>query len=110
MNIAAVDKRKAARLLFQLPRECRVYAAINPAVQWGWLENFANKTNYLLELKLWQDTPVKKGEKAMHNRRKPTVFVPDFMKVEQPPSEINKDAEKRSVSDIKSILDLPRGV
>lgn len=93
-----------------MPRECRTYVAINPAVQWGWAETLANKANYLLELKLWQDTPVKKGEKAAHQRRKPTLFVPDFMKVEQPPSEIIKDAEKRTVDDIKSLLALPRGV
>lgn len=87
-----------------------MYAAVNPAVQWGWLESFANKTNYLLELMLWQNTPIKKGEKSMHNRRKPKPFIPDFMKVEQPPSEINKDAETHTVDDVKSLLTLPRGV
>jgi len=87
-----------------------VYTAINPAAAWGWLENFANKSNYLLELKLWQDTPIKKGEKAMHNRRKPKPFIPEFMKVKQPPNQINKDSETRTVDDIKSILSLPRGV
>ena len=46
----------------------------------------------------------------MHNRRKPKPYVPDFMKSKEPPAEINKGSEVRSVSDIKSILDLPRGV
>ena len=69
-----------------------------------------NKANYLLELKLWQDTPVKKGQKDMHNRRKPKPFVPDFMKSETPPSEINKGSVIRTVDDVKSILALPRGV
>lgn len=87
-----------------------MFAAINPAAQWSWMEMFANKTNYLLELKLWQDTPVKKGEKAAHNRRKPKPYVPEFMKGEQPVSEINKETEKHTVDDIKSILALPRGV
>jgi len=96
-------------LLFQLPRDCRVYVAINPAVQWGWAETFANKTTYLLELLLWQNTQVKKGQQAAHNRRKPKPFIPEFMKVAQPKSEINKDSETRTVDDIKSILALPRG-
>lgn len=96
--------------MFQLPRDCRTYRAINPAAQWGWLESFANRANYLLELKLWQDTPVKKGERASHNRKKPKPYVPDFLKSKMPESEINKGSVKRSVDDIKSILALPRGV
>lgn len=96
--------------MFQLPRECRTFAAINPAAQWGWSEMFLNKVTYLLELKLWQDTPVTKGQKAMHNRRKPKPYVPDFLKSKMPESEINKGSEKRTVDDIKSILALPRGV
>ena len=96
--------------MFQLPRECRVFAAINPAAQWGWHETFLNRANYLLELKLWQDTPIKKGQKDMHNRRKPKPFVPDFMRNKEQEAAINKGSEKRTVSDIKSILALPRGV
>lgn len=96
--------------MFQLPRECRTFAKINPAAQWGWSEMFLNKVTYLLELKLWQDTPVKKGQTAAHNRRKPKPFVPDFLKSQQPESEINKETEKHTVDDIKSILALPRGV
>lgn len=93
-----------------LPRECRVYTALDPSAQWGWLEMLTNKSNYLLELKLWQDTPVKKGQVAAHNAKKPKPFVPDFMKVVQPESEINKGSEKMSVDDIKSWLAVPRGV
>ncbi len=96
--------------MFQLPRECRVFTAINPATQWGWQESFLNRAVYLLELKLWQDTPIKKGQKDMHNRRKPKPYVPDFLKSKMPESEINKQTEKRTVDDIKSILALPRGV
>lgn len=76
---------------------------------WGWLETFANRTNYLLELKLWQDTPIKKGQREMHNRRKPKPYLPDFMKSAVPPSKINEETEKRTVDDVKSILALPRG-
>jgi len=96
--------------MFQLPRECRLFAALNPAAQWGWQETFLNRAIYLLELKLWQDTPIKKGQKDMHNRRKPKPFVPDFMRNKEQETAINKGSEKRTVSDIKSILALPRGV
>lgn len=104
-----MDRRKAARLLFQLPNNCRVYTAINPAAQWGWLESFANQTNYLLELKLWQDTQVKKGGKAMHERLRPKPFVPDFMKSKEP-SPISKGAQVMTVDDTKGWLALPRVV
>lgn len=94
-----------------LPRECRVFAAINPAAQWGWSEMFLNKVTYLLELKLWQDTPVKKSERAAHNRKKPKPFVPDFMQRPlDPENEINKGVEQMSVDDVKSWLAVPRGV
>lgn len=96
--------------MFQLPRECRLFAAINPAAQWGWLEMFANKQNYLLELKLWQDTPVPASKRASHNAKKPKPFVPDFMKQLQPEGAINEGVEKMSVDDVKSWLDVPRGV
>lgn len=96
--------------MFQLPRECRVFAKINPAAQWGWQEMFLNKATYLLELKLWQDTPVKKGQKDIHNRRKPKPFVPDFMQNKEVTGAINKGSVKRTVDDVKSILALPRGV
>lgn len=96
--------------MFQLPRDCRLFTKINPAAQWGWMEMFANKANYLLELKLWQDTPVKKGQKDAHNRRKPKPFVPEFMRSKETTSAINKDSAKHTVDDIKSILALPRGV
>jgi len=96
--------------LFQLPRACRTFTAINPAAQWGWSEVFLNKITYLLELKLWQDTPIKKAEKASHNRKKPKPFIPDFLKQDTPETQLNKETEKRSVDDIKSILSLPRGV
>lgn len=96
--------------MFQLPRECRLFTAINPAAQWGWSESLANKTNYLLELLLWQNaTPSKKGQIAKHKRDKPKPYVPPFMKPKQPEGDINKGSELRSVDDVKSLLDLPRG-
>lgn len=77
--------------------------------QWGWLESFANRQNYLLELKLWQDTPVKKGQKDMHNRRKPKPFIPPFMRQSKPEGDINKESEAMTVDDVKSWLSVPRG-
>jgi len=98
-------------LLFQLPRECRTYAAVNPASQWGWDEVLANKTNYLLEVLIWQNgTPHKKGALERHKRNKPKPFIPEFMKSPAPPAEINKEAETMTVDDIKSWLSNPRGI
>lgn len=112
MDIAQIDRRRAARLLFQLPRECRVYTAINPAAQWGWNETFANRMNYLLEIIIWQNaTPQKKGQMAQHKQRKPKLFMPDFMKRQAAQqSGKGKDTPAMTVDDVKSILALPRGV
>lgn len=94
-----------------MPRNCRTFCALEPANQWGFSEVFANKTNYLLELLLWQNsTPNKKGKMAEHKRKKPKPFVPDFMKGKQEPSAINKGIEVQTVDDIKSWLAVPRGV
>lgn len=93
-----------------LPRECRTFAALNPAAQWGWQEMFLNKVTYLLELKLWQDTPVAASKKASHNAKKPKPFVPEFMKQQQPESAINEGIDRMSVDDVKSWLSVPRGV
>lgn len=97
--------------MFQLPRECRTYAAVNPAAQWGWAEVLANKTNYLLEVLIWQNgTPQKKGALERHKRNKPKPFIPEFMKSPTPAAEINKEAETMTVDDVKSWLSVPRGV
>lgn len=97
--------------MFQLPRECRTFTAVNPAAQWGWSEVMANKTNYLLEVLIWQNsTPHKKAAIDRHKRNKPKPFVPEFMKPPKQPSEITKEAETMTVDDIKSWLSVPRGV
>ena len=100
---------RAARLLFQLPRACRVFTKLEPSNQWGWDEVFANKTNYLLELLLWQNgSPSKKGELAKHKRNKPKPFIPPFMKGLVEPSEISKGIEVHTTDDIRAILDKKR--
>ena len=96
---------RAARLLFQLPRDCRVYTKIDPAVQWGWQEAFLNKTNHLLELLLWQNaTPSKKGAQAGHKRKQPKPFVPDFMKAKEPKKGVAKGLVSGTIEDIEKIL------
>lgn len=100
-----MGKDRAARLLFQLPRDCRVYAKVAPASQWGWDQILANKTNYLLELLVWAKT--KDAQKKVPVN-KPKPFIPDFL--EQPPSEgdANKDIEVHTTDDIREILAKPR--
>ena len=98
---------RAARLLFQLPRESRVFISIQPANQWGFSEIFANRTNFLLETLLWQNSydPKKKVE---HKSKKPKPFVPDFLKQLSKTSAINDGSEKHTTDDIRSILLKPR--
>jgi len=84
---------------------------VNPVAQWGWSEIFANKTNYLLELLVWQNaTPNTKGKMAAHKRKQPKPFMPDFMKAIQPPAAINEGADTMTVDDVKSWLSVTRGV
>lgn len=80
-----------------------MFVAISPANQWGWAEIFANKTNYLLELLLWQNSAGPKN-KAKHKAAKPKPFIPDFMKPPVPPSEINKGVEAHSTAEIDKML------
>lgn len=81
--------------------------AHNPAVQWGWQENLANETNYLLKLLVWQNgyDPKKKGE---HMANKPKPFVPDFMAAAVREATRDKEIEAHTVDDIKDILARPR--
>lgn len=90
-----------------MPRTCRVFTAIAPVNQWGWDQVFANKTNFLLETIIWQNSydPKKKAE---HKSRKPKPFVPDFMKQAAAPSAINKGSEIHNTDDIRNILAKPR--
>lgn len=81
---------------------------MSPANQWGWAEIFANKTNYLIELLLWQNSASSKN-KARHKANKPKPFVPDFMKPPPEESAVNKGVELRPVDEIRLILAQPRG-
>ena len=68
---------------------------------------FANKTNYLLETLLWQNSydPKKKSE---HKSKQPKPFVPEFMKLPTEPSAINKYSEAHTAAEIRDILAKPR--
>ena len=85
-----------------------MYGAIAPETQWGWSEVFANKTNHLLELLLWQNAYDAK-KKAEWKAKRPKAFVPDFMKKPEPPSPINKGSEAHITDEIRNILAQPRG-
>lgn len=89
-----------ARLLFQLPRECRVYRKVAPNAQWGWQEILANRANYFLETLIWMKT---KDATKKIPRNRPTPFVPDFMG-----GNVAKDTEAHTVDEIKEILARPR--
>lgn len=102
LDVTALDPAKAARLLFQLPRQCRVYAKEVPATQWGWAEILANKTNYLLETLVWMKT---KDATKKPPQNRPQLFMPEFM--EQPQVD-NKDTEAHTTDEIRELLAKPR--
>lgn len=101
LDIADVLPPRAARLMFQLPRECRVFAKIAPASQWGWNEIMLNKLTYLAELLVWMKT---KDATKKSPRNKPKPFVPDFMDQ----GKATKETDARSVDEIRDILARPR--
>lgn len=102
LDISETPKARAARLLFQLPRECRVYRKIKPDNNWGWSEMLLNKANYLLELILWSRT---EDATKKHPQFKPTPFVPPFSEKSE---KKKKEYDARSLDEIKDILTKPR--
>jgi len=96
-------------LLFQLPRDSRVFRKLEPATEWGYTEIFQNKMVWLLETLVWQNsTPSKKAEQARHKLLKPELYTPSFMKKSKPKEGIAKDTVAADVETIKAILDRPR--
>ena len=93
-----LDPAKAARLLFQLPRESRVYAKLDPATQWGWQELLLNKAANALEFLAWTKTK-DATKKAPQDRPKP--FMPDFI---PQPKDVAEGLESHTVDDIREIL------
>lgn len=91
--------------MFQLPRDCRVFTKLQPAVQWGWGEILANKTVYLLETLVWMNT--KDAQKKFPQHR-PKLFTPDFMPQHSAPGEISNGAVIRTTEDIRDVLSKPR--
>ena len=92
--------------MFQLPRHCRVFTAMQPALQWGWSEVLQNKMVYLLETLIWQKGYDPK-KKAQHMAAKPKLFVPEFM-AQANESDISKDIEAHTTEEIDAILARPR--
>lgn len=105
LDVALVKTAKAARLMFQLPRSCRVFTVLHPAVQWGWGEVLTNKMVFLLETLVWMKT--KDAQKKMP-QNKPKFYVPDFMQAPPEESAINAGKEVHTTDDIRDILSRPR--
>lgn len=93
---------RAARLLFQLPPDCRVYSALYPANKWGWSEVLLNKANYMLEVLAWQNA--NEGVKKSKQTDKPKLYIPEFMRDK---SNL-KEVEIHDTSEIRNILSQPR--
>jgi hypothetical protein len=102
LDVAFVKPARAARLMYLLPKTCRLFTIINPAVQWGWREVLQNKANHQLDVLIWQNA--NEGVKKHKQSAYPQPFVPEFMRGLQSAP----DAEKHTVDDIKAILAKPR--
>lgn len=103
----AVDRKRAARLLWQLPRDCRVFKRIQPATEWGYSDIFQNKMVYLLETLVWQKSYDPK-KKAAHMAAKPKLFVPEFMQKAMGSDGIKRDTVSLDVDEVKDLLAKPR--
>lgn len=102
LDVAYVKPARAARLLFQLPRTCRVFLSIEPANQWGWSEVLLNKIEYALQVLAWQNT--NEGVKKVKQTEKPVLFRPDFIKDKA----VDSDIERHDTDSIKELLAKPR--
>lgn len=89
--------------MFQLPRDCRIFIALQPAAQWGWNEIFTNKMVYLLDTLVWMQT---KDARKKLPRHKPKLFMPDFMP--KPDNDITKGLMAADPDTIKDLLARPR--
>lgn len=105
LDISQVPRARAARLLYQLPQNCRTFCKIEPANQWGWREILLNKANYTLELLAWQNTQ-DATKKPPRNIPKP--FIPDFMRNVDKTRTMSKDSVALDVDDMREFLSRPR--
>lgn len=102
LDIATVPRARAARLLFQLPAESRVFRSIRPELNWGWQETLLNKIWYDMELLVWSKT---EDATKKHPQYKPLPFVPSFLKLNAKDA---KEYEAHDLDEIKDILTKPR--
>jgi hypothetical protein len=94
---------KAARLLPQLPQNCRTFSKIKPASQWQVSDLLLNKATYFLEVLAWQQS---KDASAKPPKNIP-VFTPLPGYEEEKPKN-NPDEMAMEVDDIKAFLSRPR--
>lgn len=93
---------RAARLLFQLPRSCRIFSIIEPGNQWGWSEVLLNKIEYALQVIAWQNA--NEGVAKSKQTPQPDIFKPDFIKNKSD----DPDVEQYDIDSIKRLLLKPR--
>lgn len=105
LDISQVPRQRAARLLFQLPQNCRTFCKIEPANQWGWNEILLNKATYALDILAWQNT---QDATKKPPRNVPKPFMPDFMRNVDKTRAINKDTVLMDVDEMREFLSRPR--
>lgn len=68
--------KRAARLLWQLPKESRFINALDPAASWGWNDLFLMQMNQSLRWLVWAKT---KDAQSKVPKSVPELVAPDFI-------------------------------
>ena len=106
LDIYTAPRDKSARLLFQLPKDCRTYVKIEPSNQWSWDSEMLRHIMLWTHTLVWQKAaPSKKGEVNRWKKSQPELFYPPFM--EKPDSK-PKDQVTMDIDDLKDMLTKPR--
>lgn len=106
LDIYQMDRAKASRLLFQLPKDCRTYVKIEPSNQWGWEKEMLRHIMLWTHTLVWQNAaPAKKGEIGRWKRQQPELFTPPFM---EKPTPRPKEQVVMDLDDMKALLNAPR--
>lgn len=104
--MAQVPFKRGSRLMFMLPSKSRTHCRIQPANLWGWDEILANRTNYLLDVLVWQNS---KDAQKKHPVNQPKPFSPPFFNLDKVKREVqNREKVVMSSDKMRDLLNRPR--
>lgn len=98
--MATVKADRGGRLICQLPKDCRICNAINPASEWTYDRLYLAQAVDALNIMVWQNN----GKK---HAAKPESVIPQFIQKEAAKGK-HKDTAVMDIDDIKALLSKPR--